>query len=193
MAEKRKLVDWGCIEPLFRAGLLSNSQICRQYDADHKNSQVYKTTVSEGAIRKQAKIKGWKRNLSDKVQAQIKENLVRGQVRTDEEDGLTDQEIISIASVLPTEVRKSQRVRTQKLSDLGDDLQAVLLKSISQDSKLKKIDKNSRTRLAANAKTYDTLVSARAKLQKMENDAFGLDDTGSENKSFEDFLQEIGG
>lgn len=98
---KRKFVDWDSVEPLYRAGSLSLSQICNQYAADHINSQVWKKTLHHSAILKTAKQKKWTRNLAGKVQERIKEKLVTTAV-TDCQ--LSEHEIIEKVSEAGTGV-----------------------------------------------------------------------------------------
>ena len=96
VSKKRNFIDWDSIEPLYKLGILSNYDICRQYAEDHKHSQVWKINATEGAIRHRAKLKGWHKNIADKVQKQIKENLLRKDLRSAKL--LSDEEIIDDAA-----------------------------------------------------------------------------------------------
>jgi len=98
--EKRKYIDWDSVEPLFKENIMTNCEICRQYEADHLNSQVWNRSVSESAIRKKSLEEGWEKNLADKVKKQIQENLVRDSVRSSHQtdNGMSDNDIISHAA-----------------------------------------------------------------------------------------------
>jgi hypothetical protein len=60
----RRKVDWSEVEPLYRAGVLSVSEIARQFD------------VTETAVRKHAKQHKWKRDLAAKVRAKTTQILI---------------------------------------------------------------------------------------------------------------------
>jgi hypothetical protein len=60
----RRKVDWSEVEPLYRAGVLSVSEIARQFD------------VTETAVRKHAKQHKWKRDLAAKVRAKTTQKLI---------------------------------------------------------------------------------------------------------------------
>ena len=115
----RKVVDWDSVEPLYRAGILSNYEICRQYAADHTHTQTWKTSVTETAIRKRAKEKGWQRDIADRVIKTVREKLVRGEVC---ETNISDDEAIEIASDGPFRIGISQRHRTVRLLQIQDEL-----------------------------------------------------------------------
>jgi len=181
-ANKRKRVDWESVEPLYRAGALSNCEICRQYAADHIHSQTWKIVISEAAIRAHAKKKCWLRNIADKVKNQIRENLVRGEIR---EAALLDPEIVLRAAEKPTQVRMLQRVRAIELADLGDKLKTQLTEQFT-DPDVEVIPLWNRVQI------FNALVGARDRLQKMENIAFGLDDSSSDTgKDHEKMLDEL--
>lgn len=63
--------DWETIECEYRAGLFSIREIGKR------------NGVSDTAIRKKAKAGGWARDLTSKVQEQVRADLVRAQVRTE--------------------------------------------------------------------------------------------------------------
>jgi hypothetical protein len=179
---KRKLVDWESVEPLYRAGILSNYEISEQYARDHLHSQTWKQTVAESAIRKQAKAKEWKKSLSNKVKEQIKENLVRNEVR-DAHQTLSDQEIVEKAAEVPTKVRLLQRTRAQAMAEVGDKLLKAVLSGTG-----KTIPKKN---LPGLIKMYRDLVQSRGKLQLMESDAFNLGDEKHSELRWEDRLMNI--
>lgn len=97
-----KRVDWIFVEQLYRAGGLKSRELVRQYAEAHKDQDEFKKTVTEGAIRKQAKAKakGWKKDLAHMVKKEALEQLVRNDSRFGDcvrnepinaEDGFYDQ------------------------------------------------------------------------------------------------------
>lgn len=64
-----KQPDWEAIERAFRAGALSIRTI------------VDRNGVSDTAIRKKAKASGWERDLTEQVRKEVRNKLVRGEVR----------------------------------------------------------------------------------------------------------------
>jgi len=115
----RKLTDWDSVEPLYRAGAMSNCEICRQYEADHVHSQTYRNTVSEKAIRNQAKKNGWQKNIALKVQDRVREKLVRIEVRGSDQ---TENELIEQATEEPVKIALGQRARTALQLQIQDEL-----------------------------------------------------------------------
>jgi hypothetical protein len=128
-----KRANWDFIEPLWRAAKLSNLEICRRYDALHKNSTEWKHSVTEAAIRKEAKLKNWKKDLVDEVRNAVKEKLVRQQVRTDKIR--TDKEIVDAASgalalvveSIRSDVMKTRVVLERLRQEIIDDPDQVKL------------------------------------------------------------------
>jgi len=119
----RKVVDWDSVEPLYRAGILSNYEVAQQYAADHKHSQTWKQTVAESAIRKKAKEKGWEKNLAGRIKERVREKLVRDDVRN---ANLSDAEIVEQASEEPVLIAKGQRARTAYHLQIQDELSEEL-------------------------------------------------------------------
>ena len=166
---KRKFIDWDSIEPLFRAGTLSNREIAAQYAEDHKHSQTWRPTVAESAIRKKSKSENWQRNIATKVQERVRERLVRTAHSSAHQQGqMTEDELIEAAAEKPVAVRLLQRSRAQELAERGDRLQVEFDTVLNAGVTAKNI-----YNLVC---VYSKLVSARAKLQEMESEAFGLND-----------------
>ena len=65
----KAVVDWEAIETLYRCGVLSIREIAKTHG------------LSEGAVRKRAKRDGWDRDLTAKVNAKVRSELVRTAVR----------------------------------------------------------------------------------------------------------------
>lgn len=98
--KKRKKIDWDVVERKYRAGQLSIREIARQ----HK--------CSDGAVRKKAKAHGWTRDLITKVNQEVRNKLVRSEVRVPDEK--TEKEIVEEAATVATDVVLSHRKGSQK-------------------------------------------------------------------------------
>jgi len=92
--------DWELIEREFRAGQLSNHEIARQF------------SISEGAIRRKAKLEGWVKDLAEKVRKEVRNKLVRVESRSTPE--ATDREVIDAAAERGVQVVIHHRGDIQK-------------------------------------------------------------------------------
>ena len=176
-AAKRKFVDWDSIEPLYRSGAMSNYEICGQYEIDHANSQVWKKTVAESAIRKQSRTKNWKKTLAEKVKKQIKENLVRSEVRSANQN-LSDTEIVEKAAEVGSNIVLRHRKEIAALMVQEGNL----LKALGID-----IDKDT---LKDRTIILKNITDIRSKRIALERQAHSLNDSSSAEQSFEDWLNE---
>ena len=195
---KRKLIDWESIEPLYRAGNLSNCEICRQYEADHTHSQTWKTTVTEAAIRKKAKENNWQKNLADKVKKQVRENLVRNDVRTSNRtnSGASDQEIIEQAAEVGSGVilrhRDEIAILLKHETSLLDELQNSPKKSYMANFQGQIISEDVELTVKEKSATLKDLAAVRAQRIALERQAYSLDDdSGNNRESMEDFLRSL--
>lgn len=175
-----KQPDWEAIERAYRAGALSIRTI-----ADRNG-------ISDTAIRKKAKASGWVRDLSEQVRKEVRNKLVRGEVR----DGHCanperDAEIVEEAAEEGATVVRSHRRDIRKASNLANLLMDDLLMTIQQRESIEdaieeetRDDSNGMRRanmlgavsLPSNAKTLFQLSSAMKNLQVLERQAFNLDD-----------------
>jgi transposase-like protein len=91
--------DWESIEKQYRAGVLSVREIAKQHG------------VTDGAIRKKAKVNAWERDLSEKVAAKVRTELVRAEVRTPNAQEVlrTEREIVDSAAATVVQVVRSHR------------------------------------------------------------------------------------
>lgn len=177
---KRKYVDWDSIEPLYRQGHLSNYEICRQYAADHVNSQTWKITVAEAAIRKQAKAKGWEKDLAGKVRRQVKENVVRSQVRNaNQNQKRSDQEIVDQAAEAGSNVVLRHQREITSLSEVEGNLLEEL-----------RNEKDDKTSLKDKSIILKNIAHVRAQRIALERQAHNLDDDS--NKGAEDIFVTVG-
>lgn len=107
MTEKPK-TDWEAIERDYRAGQLSIREIARKHG------------ISDTAIRKEAKARGWQRDLADKVRKAVREEVVRatGSHPGSQEQRATDAQIVDAAKKVGVDVRLSHRRDLQQLHAL---------------------------------------------------------------------------
>lgn len=90
--KKRKTRDWEAIGLDYRAGLISIRAVGRKYDID----QAY--------LRREAKKRGWERDLTNEVRRAVRNKLVRNKVEINKEENkeetkeLTDDEVVEAAA-----------------------------------------------------------------------------------------------
>ncbi|WP_025915808.1 hypothetical protein [Herminiimonas sp. CN] len=115
--EKKPKTDWESIEKHYRAGVLPLREIGRLHD------------VSDTAIRKKAKVHGWLRDLTAKVNEKVRAELVRTEVRTaNAKDQLrTEREIVDSAAGTVVEVVRSHR---RDISS-GRDIVGLLMQQLT--------------------------------------------------------------
>jgi len=178
---KRKYIDWDSIEQLYRAGSLSLNEICAQYEADHVNSQVWKTTVTHVAIIKKAKQKSWTRNFAEKVQKRIKEKLVTSLVTSSVTGNkISDDEYIETAADVGTNVQLRHRVEIRALCELeetflielGAKPQRGQFASFQGDISSIDVDLT----VSEKAKTLKDLAAVRAQRIALERQAYNIKD-----------------
>lgn len=183
---KHKRVDWDSVEPLFRAGSLSLTEICNQYEADHKNSQTFKKTITHPGILKHAKKNGWKRNLTKQVSEKIRERLVTGSVTNCNQK--TDREIIEQVAELGSNVVLRHRKEIYALLKIEDDLLAELTNApekthfASYQGEI--VSQNVGLTVSEKAATLKALAEVRAKRIQIERQAYSLDDDSGTGESF---------
>lgn len=103
--------DWEKIEAEYRAGQLSVREIARQHE------------ITEGAIRKRAKAECWERgDLAEKVSQRVKNELVRGEVRSATRAHVDDAVAVEVAATRAVEVVRQHQRRLSTLNDLADRL-----------------------------------------------------------------------
>ncbi len=195
---KRKLIDWDSVEPLYRIGYLSNCAICRQYEADHTHSQTWKPTISEKAVRNQAKKKGWQKNLADKVQKKVRENLIRTSIRASDKESFTDDEFIDQAAEIGTGVLLRHRVEIKALLELEEAFLIELggtptrgqFASFQGDISSISVDLT----LPEKVKTLKDLAAVRAQRIALEREAYNIKaDSEPDNGTGEDRIWTITG
>lgn len=175
-----KQPDWEAIERAYRAGALSIRTIAER------------NGISDTAIRKKAKASGWARDLSDQVRKEVRNKLVRGEVREEQcANPERDAEIVEEAAEEGARVVRSHRRDIRKATNLANLLMDDLLATISKREEIEDSiesetadDTNGMRRatmlsavaLPSNAKTLFQLSSAMKNLQVLERQAYSLDE-----------------
>jgi hypothetical protein len=155
-------LDWKAIEEEYRAGVLTNVQIAKNYGC------------SEAAIRKHAKTRGLKRDLSQQVRQATNDGLVRSLVRGEEGDRTdrTDREIVQAAAARGVEVVRQHRIHLEGLqrisSTLARDIERHVLGEIEAPHWLGAKESVS--------EAFFRVASASAKWIPLERKAFNLDE-----------------
>ncbi|WP_455923285.1 hypothetical protein [Pseudomonas putida] len=175
-----KQPDWEAIERAYRAGALSIRTIAER------------NGISDTAIRKKAKAAGWERDLSEQVRKEVRNKLVRGEVREDQcANPERDAEIVEEAAEEGATVVRSHRRDIRKATNLANLLMDDLLTTIKRRDEIedaivedtaddetgfRRSSMLAAVALPSNAKTLFQLSSAMKNLQVLERQAFGLDE-----------------
>lgn len=182
--------DWEAIHAEYRAGQLSNVMLGKKYG------------VTEGAIRKRAKAEGWQKDLADAVRQQVKEKLVRDEVRA---PNARDREIVEAAATTGAEVVRRHRRDISKGQDIVSMLFGQLEDAASNRAELEeaieeetKGDETSRRRtqlmrlvsLASHAGVLRDLSAAMKNLIPLERQAYNLDEMEHE-EPYEERLRRL--
>lgn len=103
--EKKAKTDWESIERDYRAGVLSIREIAKLHG------------ITDGAIRKKAKENGWLRDLTEKVNAKVRSDLVRSEVRT--ADAQTERAIVEVAAAQVVHVVRDHRTVIKRMHSIA--------------------------------------------------------------------------
>ena len=160
MPEKRK-TDWEAIERLYRAGQLSIREIAKKHG------------VSDTAIRKEAKARGWERALADQVRKAVREKLVRsdGSQPSSQEQRANDREIVEGASLLGFQVVQSHRRDITQLTAISNILATRLAAVLNGDP----VDGRCLGDKESPGDLLEKLTRVRARLIPLERQAYNLD------------------
>ncbi|RTX19031.1 hypothetical protein DZA16_02685 [Pseudomonas aeruginosa] len=191
---QKKTADWESIERAYRAGALSIRTIADRHG------------VSDTAIRKKAKALGWERDLSEQVRKEVRNKLVRGEVRDPHyANPERDAEIIEEAAEEGARVIRSHRRDIRKATNLADLLMDDLLMTISlreeiyetiedetsdDGNGMRRANMQAAIALPSNAKTLYQLSSAMKNLQVLERTAYGLDGDSKQPAPHEDLTDD---
>lgn len=102
--------DWEAVERDYRAGMLSLREIGKQQG------------VSEGMIRKKAKALRWERDLSERINEKVRNELVRNLGTQESElrtaDPRTEREIIETAAATKVQVVREHRASIKRMNGI---------------------------------------------------------------------------
>lgn len=178
---KSKKIDWEAIEREYRAGQLSIREIARQH------------SISAPAITKKAKIKGWSRDLSERVRKAIKAKLVNDSVSTCNVD-----DVVEAAATRGVEVISLHRRDIAKLRALENSLLAELsnkpTKTYAAQFQGQVITKEINIAVTERSSACQALAAVQHKRIQLERQAYNLDDRDDKDdlktKSTEDLESE---
>lgn len=149
----RARVDWDAIEPHYRAGLRSLKDLGAEFE------------VSDAAIIKHARAKGWDRNLKAKIQAKADAKVSAAMVSAEvsETKALTEAVRIEVEAEVQARIRLTHRTDIGKYRAMGMNL-AAELEAMGADEKL-----------AVRSKVFKDLVDTLKTLAALEREAYGLE------------------
>lgn len=179
---KRKPIDWERIEAEYRVGMLSAREIAR-----------INGLASETSIRKRAKRDGWERDLKAKVNAKVRNALVRLNARAarTENRARTIEHVTKVALATKIEIQRSHITRAASAMRIVEMLQQDLMYAIANRDEIEAeidiatasdLNTNRRNRmkravsLASHAAAFKDLVACIAVFVKIERQAYGLTD-----------------
>lgn len=184
MAE-RKQIDWEKVEAEYRAGTISLREIGRQHGC------------TDTAIRKRAKAEGWSRDLSEKINKEVRSKLVRTEVRTP--DKATEKEIIEAVATRSTEIIVSERKDLEALraqeNKLMEELSGEPTKLYITQYKGEIFEKTVGLNVTEKASALQALANVRARRIELERKVWGIvsEDEGSKTGMLDDILAAIDG
>jgi hypothetical protein len=181
VAAPKKVIDWEAIERDYRAGVLSIREIAKQH------------AITDKAIRNKAKEREWQRDLTDKVNARVKNDLVRAEVRTlnADEKARTEREIVEGAAATVVQVVREHRKGIASGRQIVDLLMGQLVDVAGQRDEFEEMieletaqDKTAERRaklmkavsIPSHASTVRDLSTAMKNLVCLERQAFNIKD-----------------
>ena len=189
----KKQIDWEAVERDFRVGQLSNRMIAEKYG------------VSETAIRKRAKTHGWSKDLTEKVRQEVRNQLVRTEVRT---FSASDREVVEVAAATGAQVVRTHRKDIRTAADIVGLLMGQLLDAASNREDLAEAiegetadDETGHRRarlyraisLQSHAAIVRDLSTAAKNLVALERQAYNLDEQQHEEPYEERLRRVLGG
>lgn len=165
MSKPRDKHDWELIEREYRAGQLSVREVAKKYK------------LSEGAIRRHAKLCGLTRDLTEKVQRAVRIKLVSTKPKPEAcVQSVSDDEIVDAAADRAVAVVEIQRSDINKLRSLELDL----IRRVEEDEKIAIIYQGQVTAqlsvgLPARAEILQKLAFVSHKRIQLERQAYGLE------------------
>ena len=186
----KSTIDWEAAERDFRVGQLSNRMIAEKHG------------VSETAIRKRAKAHGWSKDLTEKVRQEVRNQLVRTEVRT---PIASDREVVEVAAATGAQVVRTHRKDIRTAADIVGLLMGQLLDAASNREDLAEAiedetagDETGHRRarlyraisLQSHAAIVRDLSTAAKNLVALERQAYNLDEQQHE-EPYEDRLRRV--
>lgn len=161
----RKQIDWEMVEREYRAGKLSLREVARNHGC------------SDTAIRKRARTEGWSRDLSQKIDEEVRSKLVRSEVRT---PSPTEKEIVEAVSARSADIITTERKDIQALrqheEDLLRELSAEPTKLYLSTYRGQIVEKVVSLTVSERANTLMMLTTVRAKRIELERKVWGIKD-----------------
>lgn len=185
MATTRPNYDWEKIEAEYRAGAMSVREIGRR------------NGPAEGTIRKRAKKQGWKKDLARRVRQEVRNQVVRTEVRKKDAAELrTDREIVEASAKIGADVIMEHRDRISKGRQIVDTLIEQLGVTLEYIGEIEEtIDKSDTVgtiqqsrmhdaiSLPSHAKVVTNLAAAMKTFVSLERQAHNLDATGDDEEA----------
>lgn len=189
-AAKKPATDWEAIEREYRAGQLSEAQIARQFD------------ISRAAIQKKAKRLGWKRDLTDKVRAEVAARLVAEGLQGPRDAATIEQaadRAVKLVLSHRVDIGQTRGAVTRLIEELHDTLsnldqieEDIIAETEAPDGIAEsKAEEQARFKrrarmqaaiaLPSRATVVNTLTSALKTLIPLERQAFNLQDGSGDN------------
>lgn len=171
--KSRKGINWEAIEDAYRAGVLSIRAI-----ADINS-------ITDKAIRNKAKALGWERDLTDKVNGKVRNELIRSENPT----AHTEREIVEAAAATVVHVVREHRIKikqggelvellTKQLLDVAgkrDEFEAAIAAECADDEKPERYRRLMQAvSLEKHAQIAGNLATATKTWVGLERQAFGL-------------------
>ena len=178
----RELADWESIEKDYRAGVLSIREVGRIH------------SISDKAIRNKASELGWQRDLSDKVNAKVRSELVRSESAHAERK--TEREIIEVAAATVVQIVRGHRGRirqgnalvellTQQLIDVAgkrDEFQDDIEVACKDDKSPERFNRLMKAvSLEKHSAIAVNLANATKTWVSLERQAFNIEDGSTES------------
>lgn len=177
----RNKTDWEALEKEWRTDQFSNVHLGEKYG------------VSEGAIRKKAKQLGWEKDLVDKYQNELENQLIKESTNGKYDDKYDsekyksteelkdDKETVKKAVDIAVEIVKTHRRRIKDLSELHDILKERLNKALVEKPDANNILPSLIGFKSHHESVFDILsklTGITINLTKMERQAFNMDAKG---------------
>lgn len=158
MATKPK-IDWEAIEREYRAGQLSIREIAKRNE------------ITDGAIRRKAKVGEWQRDLSDQVREAVRSKLVRADVRT---STASVKDIVAEAAARGVDIVLRHRKDISRLNALKEKIATKAETILDTVTTLEDLNDASQA--------VESLGRTVGRLIPLERQAFGMDKTATDDR-----------